>query len=117
MLVAILDEYKYDKKDVGVTLHMTCSDGKQRTERDKMHIRGHTFSNFHVEPIFSRSDLTEGQCNALPSECIRHVVRTGDVLTNLDGVRKKFALCYDNQGPGKLVFWLQQEPKESSCRA
>ena len=93
LLVAVLDEYKYDKQDADVTLHLKCSDGTYPQRRDKMHVKLHTFGHFHIEPLYTPSDLTEGQCNKNP-DCIRYVVRTGDILTNMDAVRRKFGLCY-----------------------
>merc|ERR1711868_348964 len=66
--------------------------------KDTMHIRGHAFGHFHVEPMFSPPGLTEGQCTA-KSDCIRYVVRTGDILTDMNAVRRKFGICYGNIKP------------------
>merc|ERR1711868_210197 len=66
--------------------------------KDTMHIRGHAFGHFHVEPMFSPPGLTEGQCTA-KSDCIRYVVRTGDILTDMNAVRGKFGICYGNIKP------------------
>ena len=93
-------------------LHVICSDGKPKIVRDTMHVKGHTFNHFHVEPLFSPAGLTEGQCK-VTKDCLKLVVRNGEILTNMDAVRRKFDRCYAGiTGSGIDRFQLKKKYKQ-----
>ena len=97
LTMALIDEYRYDQKDVRVRLTVRCSDGRSFTKDDKMEMKGRRFTNFHVDPKQTHS-LTSGQCTPQSSQCLRNVVRMGDYLTDLPGIYRKFDLCYGEKG-------------------